>query len=124
MVVVTFDPHPIAVLRPELAPPALTTIATRAALLERARAPTPCWSSPSTGEVAAWSPERFVTEVLVDALHARAVVVGANFRFGARAAGDVATLLALGAAARPHRRGRSPSTVVRRSGPRPTSATA
>ena len=42
--------------------------------------------------VAAWTPEEFVERVLVDGLHAKAVVVGANFRFGARAAGDVATL--------------------------------
>ena len=47
--------------------------------------------------VAAWSPERFVKEIVVDTLHARAVVVGANFRFGARASGDVATLVVLGA---------------------------
>src|SRR6185436_6710116 len=43
-------------------------------------------------EIAAWSPQEFVERVLVDGLHAKAVVVGANFRFGARAAGDVATL--------------------------------
>jgi riboflavin kinase/FMN adenylyltransferase len=47
--------------------------------------------------VASWTPEQFVERVLVTALHAAAVVVGANFRFGHRAAGDVATLRETGA---------------------------
>jgi len=51
---------------------------------------------PFTRAVAGWSPERFVEDILVDALHARAVVVGANFRFGVKASGDVATLTGLG----------------------------
>jgi riboflavin kinase/FMN adenylyltransferase len=97
VVAVTFDPHPMAVLRPEHAPQTLTTIETRAALLADAGADD-VLVLPFDREVAAWSPERFVTEVLVDALHARAVVVGANFRFGAQAAGDVATLVEQGRA--------------------------
>ena len=44
---------------------------------------------PFTREIAGWSPEEFVDRMLVAALHAAAVVVGANFRFGHRAAGDV-----------------------------------
>jgi riboflavin kinase / FMN adenylyltransferase len=95
VVVVTFDPHPIAVLRPEHAPPTLTTIDTRTALLAAAGADD-VLVLPFTREVAGWSPERFVGEVLVDTLHAQAVVVGANFRFGAKAAGDVGTLTELG----------------------------
>jgi riboflavin kinase/FMN adenylyltransferase len=95
VVAVTFDPHPMAVLRPEHAPQTLTTLEARAALLEEAGADD-VLVLPFDREVAAWSPERFVTEVLVDALHARAVVVGANFRFGAKAAGDVATLNEMG----------------------------
>ena len=51
-----------------------------------------------TREIARWSPEQFIDRVLVDPLHARGVVVGANFRFGAKAAGDVATLREAGAA--------------------------
>jgi len=97
VVAVTFDPHPLAVLRPEHAPPTLTTIETRAALLGAAGVDHVLVVSFSR-EVAAWSPERFVTEILVDALHARAVVVGANFRFGTKASGDVATLAELGGA--------------------------
>jgi riboflavin kinase/FMN adenylyltransferase len=95
VVVVTFDPHPIAVLRPDHAPPTLTTLETRAGLLEAAGADD-VLVLPFDRSVAAWTPEHFVRTVLVDALHARGVVVGANFRFGAKAAGDVGTLTELG----------------------------
>ncbi len=91
VVAVTFDPHPIAVLRPEHAPPTLTTIETRVRLLEEAGADD-VLVIPFSREIADWSPERFIDEIIVEALHAKAVVVGANFRFGHRAAGDVATL--------------------------------
>ena len=96
VVAVTFDPHPIAVLRPEHAPPTLTEIDERVALLGAAGVDD-VLVVPFSREIADWSPERFVEEILVDALHAGAVVVGANFRFGKRAAGDVATLRELGA---------------------------
>jgi riboflavin kinase/FMN adenylyltransferase len=97
VVVVTFDPHPIAVLRPEHAPSSLTTIPKRVELLTAAGADA-VLVLPFDREVAGWSPERFVEEVVVSALHAKAVVVGANFRFGAKAAGDVSTLVELGRA--------------------------
>jgi len=96
LVAVTFDPHPIAVLRPEHAPPTLTDIASRVVLLDRAGVDA-VLVVPFSRDVAAWSPERFVDEVVSGALNAAAVVVGANFRFGYRAAGDVATLRELGA---------------------------
>ncbi len=71
---------------------------------------------PFTRDVASWSPERFVVDVLVEALHAQAVVVGANFRFGAKAAGDVAALTELGRAhdfqRRGHRARRRPAGLV------------
>ena len=95
VVAVTFDPHPMAVLRPEHAPPTLTTVESRAVLLGAASVDD-VLIMPFSREVAAWSAERFVTEVLVATLHAEVVVVGANFRFGAKAAGDVATLTELG----------------------------
>ena len=95
VVAVTFDPHPIAVLRPEHAPPTLTTVDTRVDLLQEAGVDD-VLVVPFSREIAGWSPERFVDEILVESLHAKAVVVGANFRFGYRAAGDVATLRALG----------------------------
>jgi riboflavin kinase/FMN adenylyltransferase len=95
VVAVTFDPHPIAVLRPEHAPLTLTTVETRVDLLDEAGVDD-VLVVPFSREIAGWSPERFVDEILVEALHARAVVVGANFRFGYRAAGDVAMLRELG----------------------------
>ena len=95
LVAVTFDPHPMAVLRPEHAPSMLSHVDDRAALLADAGADD-VLALPFDREVAAWTPEEFIQRVLVDALHASAVVVGANFRFGDRAAGDVATLVEAG----------------------------
>ena len=95
VVVVTFDPHPMAVIRPDVAPAALTTLERRAELLGEAGADAMLVIA-FTEELAHWSPERFVEAVLVDALNAAAVVVGQNFRFGHRAAGDVALLSRLG----------------------------
>jgi riboflavin kinase/FMN adenylyltransferase len=95
VVAVTFDPHPIAVLRPEHAPPTLTDLDHRVELLGAAGVDD-VLILPFTREIADWSPERFVEEILVETLHAAAVVVGANFRFGRRAAGDVALLRQLG----------------------------
>jgi riboflavin kinase / FMN adenylyltransferase len=96
VVAVTFDPHPFAVLRPEHAPVLLTTIPRRTELLAEAGVDD-VLVLPFSREVAGWTPEHFVQRILVDGLHAAAVVVGANFRFGNRAAGDVATLTRLGA---------------------------
>jgi riboflavin kinase / FMN adenylyltransferase len=96
VVAVIFHPHPMAVLRPEHAPPTLTTIEERVPLLVGAGVDA-VLVLPFSREVASWTPVRFVRDVLVDALHAGAVVVGANFRFGNKAAGDVATLRELGA---------------------------
>lgn len=95
VVAVTFDPHPMAVLRPEHAPTTLTTLEVRAELLADAGVDA-VLAVPFDRDIATWSPEEFVVRVLVDALHARVVVVGANFRFGSRASGDVATLERLG----------------------------
>ena len=95
VVAVTFDPHPMAVLRPDHAPVTLTTIEERAALLGAVGAEA-VLVLPFSLEIANWSPEDFVDRVLVDLLHAAAVVVGANFRFGHRAAGDVGTLTSAG----------------------------
>ena len=95
VVAVTFDPHPMAVLRPEHAPPTLTSIETRARMLQDTGVGA-LLVVEFTRDVSKWSPEQFIDRILVDVLHARGVVVGANFRFGARAAGDVATLREVG----------------------------
>jgi riboflavin kinase/FMN adenylyltransferase len=89
-VAVTFDPHPIAVLRPEHAPAVLTTTEDRLRLLDAVLL------IAFTLEFARWSPERFVQEVFVDALHAQAVVVGRDTRFGHKNSGDLGTLRELG----------------------------
>jgi riboflavin kinase / FMN adenylyltransferase len=91
VVVVTFDPHPMAVIRPDIAPPALTTLERRAELLSAAGADA-MLVLPFSEEIAHWSPERFVSVVLVGALQVAGVVVGENFRFGHRARGDAALL--------------------------------
>lgn len=94
-VVVTFDPHPLSVLAPDRAPVRLSTIERRAELLA-AGGVDHVLVLPFDRETASWSPEEFVRRVLVDALHAAAVVVGAGFRFGHRAAGTADTLWTLG----------------------------
>ena len=98
LVAVTFDPHPMAVLRPEHAPSMLTSVEARAELMAEAGVDEGC-AVPFDRSVSDWDPQEFVDRVLVAALHAEAVVVGANFRFGHRAAGDVAFLREVGDAA-------------------------
>ena len=95
VVVVTFDPHPIAVLRPEHAPPTLTTMEHRLAKIAEFDVDA-TFVLPFDREMAAWSPDVFIERVLLETLGAKAVVVGANFRFGARAAGDVTLLVEAG----------------------------
>lgn len=94
-VAVTFDPHPVALLRPELAPPLLQTVEERCRQL-RAAGVDLVLVLPFTRELAALTPADFVTRVLAGPLQARRVVVGTNFRFGNRAAGDVVTLVEQG----------------------------
>lgn len=95
LVVVTFWPHPVSVLRPEVGPMLLTSLEERIELLTRAGADR-VEVVTFTKEFASWPPERFVSEVIVPLNPAR-VVVGANFRFGHRASGDVALLSELAA---------------------------
>ncbi|MFD0402818.1 bifunctional riboflavin kinase/FAD synthetase [Kitasatospora sp. NPDC127121] len=97
-VVVTFDPHPREVIRPGSHPPLLAPQARRAELIAGLGVDA-VLVLPFTPELSQESPETFVQQVLVDALHARAVIEGPNFRFGHRAAGDVALLTELGRSA-------------------------
>jgi riboflavin kinase/FMN adenylyltransferase len=94
-VVVTFDPHPTEVVRPGSHPPVLTPLRYKAELLADLGADVLC-VLPFTLEFSRLGPAEFAHEVLVARLHASAVVVGANFRFGHKAAGDVALLGELG----------------------------
>jgi riboflavin kinase / FMN adenylyltransferase len=94
-VVVTFDPHPSEVVRPGSHPAVLTEPARKAELIEQLGVDVLC-VVPFTVDFSHLPPEAFVHDVLVEHLHAAAVVVGQNFRFGHRAAGDVALLERLG----------------------------
>jgi riboflavin kinase/FMN adenylyltransferase len=92
---VTFDRHPLAVLRPGSEPSLLTTLDRKVALLGEAGMEIVLVLQ-FTRELSEVPAEAFATEVLFDALAARAVVVGENFRFGHKAAGDPALLAELG----------------------------
>ncbi|MBB1253762.1 bifunctional riboflavin kinase/FAD synthetase [Streptomyces sp. OF3] len=94
-VVVTFDPHPSEVVRPGSHPPLLAPHPRRAELMAELGVDA-VLVLPFTTEFSQLSPADFVVKVLVDRLHAKAVVEGPNFRFGHRAAGDVHLLAELG----------------------------
>ncbi|MBI3682531.1 MAG: bifunctional riboflavin kinase/FAD synthetase [Acidobacteria bacterium] len=94
--VLTFDPHPAKVVAPDRAPHLLSTME------QRCRWMGECGIGhvlvlPFDRQTASLSPEEFVQSIVVETLDARAVLVGDNFRFGRRQAGDTQTLLALGA---------------------------
>ena len=93
--VLTFDPHPTRVVAPQRTPPLLTQPEARVELM-REEGIEQVLILPFTHEVAQLSAEEFVTHLLEDALGARAVMVGDNFRFGHKQAGNVAVLAALG----------------------------
>lgn len=95
LVVVTFDPHPDEVIRPGSHPALLCTTRFRAELLGRFGAYAVC-VVPFTYEFSQLAAEEFVRTVLADGVHAAAVVVGENFRFGHKAAGNVGLLGELG----------------------------
>ena len=94
-VVLTFDPHPSEVVRPGSHPPVLTSNRYKAELLEALGVDVMC-VQPFTVDFSRRTPEEFVHALLVEQLHASAVVVGENFRYGYKAAGDVAALTASG----------------------------
>jgi riboflavin kinase/FMN adenylyltransferase len=93
--VLTFDPHPTRVVAPSRTPQLMSTPEQRVALMgEEGMEQT--LILPFVPKVARLSPEEFVTEIVVGRLGARAVLVGDNFRFGYRHAGDVRVLAELG----------------------------
>ena len=93
--VLTFDPHPTRVVAPERTPPLLTSPLRRAELM-RAEGVEQVLILPFVPEVARLTPEEFVRDIVAGRLGARAALVGANFRFGHRHAGDFHTLEELG----------------------------
>ncbi|GAA1393323.1 bifunctional riboflavin kinase/FAD synthetase [Pseudonocardia kongjuensis] len=94
-VVVTFDPHPAELIRPGTHPARLSTLDRRAELVAERGADVFC-VIPFTEQLSRTEPAGFVHEILVDRLHTAVVVVGSNFTFGYRAAGDVPALEELG----------------------------
>jgi riboflavin kinase/FMN adenylyltransferase len=92
----TFDPSPRKVLRPETAPPRLSTNAQRMEWFN-AMGLEAVVVLPFTLDLARLSPSEFVEQILVRDLHVKAVLVGENFRFGHKQAGDVKLLTGLGA---------------------------
>jgi riboflavin kinase/FMN adenylyltransferase len=95
VVVITFDPHPDEVIRPGSHPPFLSSARRRAELLASLGADAVC-VLPFTLEFSRLDPDEFVRTVLVERFHAEVVVVGEDFRFGHKAAGDVKLLAKLG----------------------------
>jgi riboflavin kinase/FMN adenylyltransferase len=93
--VLTFAPHPAGVVG-RGAPPLLTTLERRAELAGELGVDR-VYVRHFDLAFAAWPPDRFARELVSRALHARLVVVGENFRFGAKRAGDLMLLCDLGA---------------------------
>lgn len=94
-VAVTFDRHPLSVVRPELCPAPLLSNAQKLELLAETGIDATLMLTFDEAR-SQQSPEDFVNEVLVDALAARVILVGSDFRFGAKGAGTVALLTELG----------------------------
>ena len=91
--VLTFDPHPLQVIRPEAAPKLLTSLEVKSELIE-ALGVEELVVIRFDQAFAAQSPAEFIDHVLIERLGAERVAVGENFRFGHRAAGDPAMLAA------------------------------
>jgi len=87
-IVFTFDPHPVRLLRPELAPPPLTWTDRKAALLAELNVDAVI-AYPTNRALLALAPEEFFREIVIDQLEAKAMVEGPNFYFGHDRAGDV-----------------------------------
>ena len=93
--VITFEPHPREVLTPDRAPPRLTPFRRKAQLLAELGVHH-LYALAFTPHLMEKTPEQFVHDVLAGGLGVRHVVVGYDFRFGNRRAGDVDRLEALG----------------------------
>lgn len=95
--VLTFHPHPAAVVAPTRAPKLLSTLDQRGQWMA-ACGIRQVLILPFDREIASLTPERFAELILAQTLRTRLVLVGDNFRFGNRQAGDIATLTRLGSA--------------------------
>lgn len=92
IVALTFDPHPMRVIAPDRAPTLLTTLADRVELLKIHNADQVAVLK-FNEKFAAMAPEDFVKDILVDQLSASTIIVGKNFTYGHKAAGNVESLI-------------------------------
>ena len=95
IIALTFDPHPMQVFAPDRAPTLLTTLSDRVELLKIHNADQVAVLK-FNEKFAAMSPEDFVKDVLVGQLAASTVIVGKNFTYGHKAAGNVDSLISDG----------------------------
>jgi riboflavin kinase/FMN adenylyltransferase len=93
IIALTFDPHPVSVFAPDRTPTLLTILTDRIELLKIHNADQVAVMK-FTPEFAAMSPEDFVKKILVQQLSATKVVVGKNFTYGHKAAGNIESLKA------------------------------
>ena len=93
IIALTFDPHPVSVFAPDRTPTLLTILTDRIELLKIHNADQVAVIK-FTPEFAAMSPEDFVKKILVQQLSATKVVVGKNFTYGHKAAGNIESLRA------------------------------
>ena len=92
VIALTFDPHPMQVLAPDRAPTMLTTLSDRVELLKIHNADQVAVLK-FNEKFAAMSPQDFVKDILVGQLAASTVIVGKNFTYGHKAAGNVDSLI-------------------------------
>lgn len=90
-VLVTFDPHPLRIVRPEAAPPLLTTLDEKKSVLAESPLDYVVFVA-FTPQLRRYSPRRFVTELLLDRLGMNELVIGYDHGFGRGRSGDVNTL--------------------------------
>lgn len=95
-VLVTFEPHPLKIVRPEAAPKLLTTAEEKKEVLAGSRLDYVVFLA-FTPELREYSPRRFVTEILVGGLGMSELVIGYDHGFGRGRSGDVNTLRTIGA---------------------------
>lgn len=94
-VLATFHPHPLRIIRPDMAPPLLTTPVEKEEILAESGVHYAVFLR-FTRTLAAFSPERFVQDVLIERLHMRRLVIGYDHGLGKDRRGDVNTLRAIG----------------------------
>lgn len=94
-ILLTFEPHPLRVIRPGSAPAILTTVREKAEILAQCGLDFAVFLRFSR-ELAEYSPRRFVEEILLDRLGTTELVIGHNHAFGRNRTGDSATLQEIG----------------------------